>query len=285
MIPIPIPIPTGMGHLGELARSADMTTATVENGKTTYNLGKEFYTEVFKDKEGQDQLKYQTDRIQQKFLTPLPPRWAVPSGKKRVVSIACGAYHLLVCARDVGQFPIVLYTAGINNYGQLGHGDTTNRHELTPVETLRDKNIVKAAAGEHFSVALNLVGDAVYSWGRSDYGQLGLYDEKQDSGSFEPIPQRVAFPDKTFKSYTLFKDIDAGDRHAMVITYEGEVYTWGFGETGTTGRDLPEEADDYRPLMLDVLRTYREKDEAANFKVLQASGGGQHTLMLIQRFS
>jgi hypothetical protein len=275
----------GMGHVGELARSADMTTPTMVNGKRTFDLGKEWITHVYQDEQGEDQMRYLVDKIDEKFLTPLPPRWSVP-GQKKVLNVTCGGYHLLVCARDVGSFQTILYTSGLNQYGQLGMGDTEDRHELTPVETLRDEHIVKCAAGEHFSLGLNLTGNKIFSWGRSDYGQLGLFGEQQKSGEFESTPQRVPFPDMDCpKSTTLFETISAGDRHGIAITTVGQVYTWGFGETGTTGHEFPENWDGCRPRKLDVLRDYRDKNVAANSLVLSADGGGQHTLMTIERYS
>jgi alpha-tubulin suppressor-like RCC1 family protein len=274
-----------MGHVGELARSADMTTPTMVDGKLTFDLGKEWITQVYQDEKGDDQMRYLQDKIDAKFLTPLPPRWSV-LGRKQVLNVACGGYHLLVCAREVGTFQSILYASGLNQYGQLGMGHTDNGHELTPVETLRDEHIVQCAAGEHFSVGLNLMGNKCFSWGRSDYGQLGLYAKQQKSGAFEATPQQVSFPDEDCpKSSTMFESIDAGDRHVVVLTTAGHAYTWGFGETGTTGHEMPENWDGCRPRRLDVLRDYRGKNVPANSLVKAASGGGQHTLMVIERCS
>jgi alpha-tubulin suppressor-like RCC1 family protein len=83
----------------------------------------------------------------------------------------------------------------------------------------------------------------------------------------------------------MFESVAAGDRHVMAITTAGHVYTWGFGETGTTGHKLPDNWDDCRPRKLDVLRDYRDKHVAANSLVRAAAGGGQHTLMIIERYS
>jgi alpha-tubulin suppressor-like RCC1 family protein len=272
----------GMGHAGELARSADMTTPTMVNGKRTFNLGKDLFTEVYQDEKGDDQLRYLPDKVAALFLTPLPPHWSVP-GKMQVIAVCCGGCHLLVCARAPGHFQTILYASGLNQYGQLGMGDTEDRHELTPVETLKDQEIVQCAAGEHFSVGLNIMGNAIYSWGRSDYGQLGLFSKQQKSGDFEATPQRVSFPKED--SPILFETISAGDRHVLAITQAKHVYTWGFGETGTTGHELPDNWDGCRPRKLDVLRDYRDKKVAANSLVLAADGGGQHTLMVIERYS
>ncbi|KAL7544898.1 hypothetical protein ACHAWF_008266 [Thalassiosira exigua] len=67
----------------------------------------------------------------EKFLKPQPPVWDQPTLKRTVAAISCGGFHLLVVARE--QDGHCVYSSGLNNYGQLGHGDTENRHELTKV--------------------------------------------------------------------------------------------------------------------------------------------------------
>jgi alpha-tubulin suppressor-like RCC1 family protein len=130
-----------MGHSGELARSAKMTKPSKdENGNTTYELGKPLYT-----KEVDQELKFLTEVVNDKFLTPLPPVWAGLPTQKHVLAVACGSYHILVSARNVGEFATSLYTSGLNQYGQLGHGDTVNRHELTAVR-FRGECIRKACS-------------------------------------------------------------------------------------------------------------------------------------------
>jgi alpha-tubulin suppressor-like RCC1 family protein len=132
-----------MGHNGQLARSKDMGAPIIqtEDGKETFDLGKQWIGEEYEIQEmnkGKMEnvtlYRYHNDLIAEKFLKPQPPRWATP-GKKSVLSIACGEIHLLVVARDEGKFDSVVYSSGQSQYGQLGHGDTEQRHELTPVST------------------------------------------------------------------------------------------------------------------------------------------------------
>jgi hypothetical protein len=104
-----------MGHSGELARSADMATPKLENGKATYDLGKPFYTKVYLDENNEEQLSFLKDKIKEHFLTPKPVRWFGGGSKRTVVSVACGNYHLMVAAREHGKFKSVLYTSGLNN--------------------------------------------------------------------------------------------------------------------------------------------------------------------------
>lgn len=130
----------GMGHKGELARSEAMTQPDADGN---FELGKTFCYEPETDDEGNIFLAPKEDVIRDMFLLPKAPLWdnALPTLKKIVVGVAAGGFHLLVAARDPGQAESKLYSSGLNNYGQLGHGDVngkdvvTDRHKLTLVRT------------------------------------------------------------------------------------------------------------------------------------------------------
>jgi alpha-tubulin suppressor-like RCC1 family protein len=136
------------------------------------------------------------------------------------------------------------------------------------------------AAGSTHALALDIVGTGVYAWGRSDYGQVGHTDDI-DSGDIEKSPQQIAFP-RSMEG-TLIKDIATGPLVSMAITEENDVYTWGFVESGATGHIL--ENDITRPKKLNVLKKVYGKRGSTNCHVLSASGGGQHSLMVIDRFA
>jgi hypothetical protein len=141
-------------HYGQLARSKTMGAKIITNeqGHQVYDLGKmwigeEYETgEIAKDGKGNNLLddsgkpvmitayRYHHDLIKEKFLKPAPVCWADPSPKRSVISVACGELFILVVARDEG-FDSKVYSAGNNGYGQLGHGDTRERHELTSVRS------------------------------------------------------------------------------------------------------------------------------------------------------
>ena len=90
----------------------------------------------------------------------------------RCVSVACGGAHTVaVIARGSG---LEVRSTGANAYGQLGLGDTNNRHFLCRVQGVVP---LAVAAGDGHTAALCADG-SLYTWGRNDWGQLGLGDSR-----------------------------------------------------------------------------------------------------------
>jgi regulator of chromosome condensation len=287
----------GFGCRGELARSANMAGTTGPNKEGMYTLTKEYFYDLTT---GKPNLKI----VKEQFLTPKPPIWAdtVLRPKKQVIAVATGGYHLLVCARDnndiVDPFKSRLYTSGLNNYGQLGHGDVyIDRHQLTLVTALEHEDITYVAAGEHHSLALNIHGTVLYSFGRGDYGQLGI--GKLGTGQCQTSPVLVQFPpvpadiavgsvnDNNNNKLPLQQrivKIAAGDRHSMALTEDNTVYTWGFNETEPTGHRYVEGQDVVYPELLDIHGILKTKNNPV-VKVYDISGGGQHSLVLVKRYT
>jgi len=318
----------GMGNSGQLARSKSMQAPLIDdtyidsNGKEkcpykTYELKKPFmgkFVVMMKDgaplldhkKKKQFDYEYTHSIIRDKFMTPAPVEWAgglVP--KRQVVNFSCGDIHLLVVARNPGSFETQVFSAGNSAYGQLGHGDTKEVHELTPIEALNNKHISKVAAGNFHSLALSMNRQDVFAWGKIDAGSLGLYDEKKtlkfQQTDYVATPEQVAFPNTLGESCLV--DIAAGDTSSFAITDTGAVYSWGYNENSQTGHynvpgefGKPDENGNEptnligRPRLLDVIAAVndgitrsKQTPVAKNCRVTRVSGGGQHSLMVIKR--
>jgi len=68
-------------------------------------------------------------------------------------------------------------------------------------------------------------GLAVFSWGRGEDGQLGLGDTSdQDEPTYVDALRGVGV-----------RQIACGSGHTVVLTVDGEVYTWGRGDDGRLG--------------------------------------------------
>ncbi|KAF1516348.1 E3 ISG15--protein ligase HERC5, partial [Eudyptes sclateri] len=120
-----------------------------------------------------------------------------------------------------------LFTWGQNAHGQLGVGSQTT---LIPqpqlVERLKGISLAQIAAGGAHSAAVSLSG-AVYSWGKNDFGQLGLGDtEDRDCPSYVGALEHWK---------TVF--ISCGADHTAVLSKEGLVCTFGAGGAGQLGHN------------------------------------------------
>lgn len=82
------------------------------------------------------------------------------------VAVAAGWRHSLAFKSNG-----TLWAWGINQYGQLGQGNTTQLD--TPTQVGTDTDWSKVAAGGFFSVALKS-GGTLWAWGRNTDGQLGV---------------------------------------------------------------------------------------------------------------
>ncbi|XP_072717422.1 probable E3 ubiquitin-protein ligase HERC3 isoform X1 [Ciconia boyciana] len=176
-------------------------------------------------------------------------------GNQDVVQIACGDQHAMALSRG-GD----LFTWGQNAHGQLGVGSQTT---LIPqpqlVERLKGISLAQIAAGGAHSAAVSLSG-AVYSWGKNDFGQLGLGDtEDRDCPSYVGALEHWK---------TVF--ISCGADHTAVLSKEGLVCTFGAGGAGQLGHNSTR--NELMPRLV---------AELWGARVSQVACGRQHTLVYV----
>jgi alpha-tubulin suppressor-like RCC1 family protein len=117
---------------------------------------------------------------------------------------------------------------GYNDFGQLGVGDTAERHSPTPVLVpgstyLFFENI---ACGGYHNLGTKYDG-SLWAWGYNYWGQLGL-------GGYDLISHPT--PAQVFTSY--YYIIAAGGWHSLAMsspTADYELYAWGLNEWGQLG--------------------------------------------------
>lgn len=122
-----------------------------------------------------------------------------------------------------------LYAWGYNNHGQLGLGDTSERHVATQVGT--DSDWSQVAVGGNTAYALKSDG-SLYAWGYNNYGELGVGDMTERHVPTLAGPQGTAW-----------LAISAGDNHALAIRSpsgstsdtEGTLWAWGYNSVGQLG--------------------------------------------------
>ena len=152
-----------------------------------------------------------------------------PMDGKTIIQIHAGYEHSLALASDG-----TVYVWGRNNSGQLGKNDATDAHIPAAVQTLgtpmAGKVIVQLAAGNSQSMALASDG-TVYTWGWNQYGQLG-----NGTTTNSRIPVAVATTGTPLAGKTI-SQIAAGNAHALAMTDDGTVYTWGWNQYGQLGNN------------------------------------------------
>jgi len=128
---------------------------------------------------------------------------------QKVVAMAAGGEHTAAIT-DSGE----LWTWGENGHGQLGVGDTTNRHGPVKVSVSHQK-VVAVAAGYWHSAAITESGE-LWTWGYNGHGQLGVGDTKK-----RHAPIKVSVNGQKIVA------VAARRYHTAVITASGELWTWG----------------------------------------------------------
>jgi alpha-tubulin suppressor-like RCC1 family protein len=115
-----------------------------------------------------------------------------------------------------------IYSWGLNNFGQLGLGDTTARSTATALSG----NVLwtKIDLGSQHGGAIRADG-SLWMWGRNHLGQLGLGDITNRSS-----PVQVG-------ALTDWLDISCGVYHTIALKTNGTLWSWGSGTFGETGQN------------------------------------------------
>ncbi|CAG8494080.1 5474_t:CDS:2 [Paraglomus occultum] len=148
---------------------------------------------------------------------------------KNIVYIATACLHNVAITED-GK----VYSWGCNDHGALGR--TTNESdEYVPglVEGLDGVKIIKAVCGGNITLVLSEEG-RVYAAGtfKTEEGSfLGFSPElaRQQQKKFVPLK---------YLERTRIVDIGAGSNHALALSQDGLVYSWGLGDHSQLGRRI-----------------------------------------------
>lgn len=113
---------------------------------------------------------------------------------------------------------------GLNVFGQLGNGTTTDAGVPVPTSLPPGTAITDVSAGFDHSVAVTSAGD-VLSWGFNAFGQLG---NGSTTDTDMPVPTLIP-------PGTTIKDVSAGFNYSVALTSKGEVLAWGHNQHGQLG--------------------------------------------------
>ena len=156
-------------------------------------------------------------------LKVLYPRMILSLRDEMIKEICCGHCHTMAINVH-GQ----VFAWGLNESGQLGLGPDAPAVIRKPVLNPYLHNVTKLSAGNEHSLAITKSGD-LFVWGGG--GLTGLNDP-----NIRPIPTKMDF----FQTLgTKISQAVCGGLHTVVVTKEGDVYSWGSTEGGQLG--LPQD--------------------------------------------
>ncbi|XP_040970659.1 protein RCC2 isoform X2 [Gossypium hirsutum] len=200
----------------------------------------------------------------------------------QVTNTACGADFTVWLSSVEGSS---ILTAGLPQYGQLGHG-TDNEYnskdssvklvyEPQPrpraIATLSGETIVKVACGTNHTVAVDKNG-YVYTWGFGGYGRLGHREQKD-----EWAPRRV----DVFQKHNVLPPnavVSAGSVNSACTAGGGQLYMWG---------KIKNAGDDWmypKPLMdLRSSAVPKKVDILEGMHVISVACGMGHSMVIVDR--
>jgi alpha-tubulin suppressor-like RCC1 family protein len=202
-----------------------------------------------------------------------------PTGKHR---IALGDAHGLMLAPDgtlqswsMNQ-SVVRPLEAPDALG-LGHNQLGDPYVLRPVPGIR--NVVAAAAGSNLSFAV--LGDGrILAWGSGASGRLGITPQAE----FETMAQERGRTNTPTPLAVRFDAVDVackGD-HALALTRERTVYTWGLGADGQLGIG-PLPTVNFKTRSARVMNYVPYPVPIPNLTGVKAVSGGQlHSLALLE---
>jgi len=238
------------------AAAANVTNVMVDCSGNTFNIGVIVSgllpnTNVVLQDNGDDNLTVSTNGIATNFNTPIASgsSYAVtvltqPGGGTTCtlgtnsngavtsaninIAVTCGA---IIAAGESHTCALTSVGAvlcwGLNEFGQLGDGMTTN--STTPVQVSGlSSGVVSIAAGYETTCALTNAG-AVWCWGYNSTGQLGNGTLSQSRIPVEVLAQAGDAPLSGVVA------IASGQYHTCAVTIVGTALCWGDNSEGELG--------------------------------------------------
>lgn len=129
--------------------------------------------------------------------------------------LAAGYRHTCAVVGSTGE----VSCWGLNDYGQLRIGDSTDRFRPTRVDGITDATL--RTAGDFHTCAVSAQDRSVWCWGMNISGQVGG----------EPSDEPVVAP-RQVDGLTDVVSVDAGFGHTCAVAESGTVSCWG-GDVGS----------------------------------------------------
>ncbi|KAJ8410061.1 hypothetical protein AAFF_G00211020 [Aldrovandia affinis] len=119
-----------------------------------------------------------------------------------------------------------VFVFGLNCSNCLGTGDNQSTIMPRKLDSLSGKKVVSLSYGSGPHVLLATEEGELFAWGHNGYSQLGNGTTNQ---GISPVLVSTNLLNKKVT------EVACGSHHSMALTYEGEVYAWGYNNCGQVG--------------------------------------------------
>lgn len=161
----------------------------------------------------------------------VPTLVTVPEIFDGEINLAAGNCHSLfgaIASYGMGIQAEAIWAWGLNNYGQVGDGTTTDRYIPTPVayseHSDQDPRSLHAKAGYNHSFMIDYQGN-VTAWGLNNSGQLG---DGTTTTRLSPVSVSMPGNDPVY-------DAAGGGYHSVFTAASGTRYACGSNQAGQLG--------------------------------------------------
>ncbi|CAB4378260.1 unnamed protein product [Rhizophagus irregularis] len=150
--------------------------------------------------------------------------------------VTCGWNFSLAVEEENG----CIYSFGKGVYGELGCGENVKKTGGRGVRIKGVEGVEKVVCGLRHVVCLNKEGKC-FGWGSNKYGQLTKFDKDNNEKSHKKKKETLYFePVRIFHDLNLrVINVACGQNHTVVLTSDGELYTFGLNKYGQLGYDFP----------------------------------------------
>lgn len=119
-----------------------------------------------------------------------------------------------------------IFVLGTNCSGCLGVGDIQSTIEPRRLDSLTGKKIASLSYGSGPHIVLATTDGEVFTWGHNAYSQLG-----NGTTNHGLVPCHIS----TNLSNKQVIEVACGSYHSLVLTSDGEVFAWGYNNSGQVG--------------------------------------------------
>ncbi|XP_073878121.1 RCC1 and BTB domain-containing protein 2 isoform X11 [Macaca fascicularis] len=119
-----------------------------------------------------------------------------------------------------------IFVLGTNCCGCLGLGDVQSTIEPRRLDSLSGKKIASLSYGSGPHIVLATTEGEVFTWGHNAYSQLG-----NGTTNHGLVPCQIS----TNLSNKQVIEVACGSYHSLVLTSDGEVFAWGYNNSGQVG--------------------------------------------------